>query len=80
MLFIKAGICAVYARTMSELARAMLLAHGIPASYETLTDRIINREGTGLCPMESAVAHTDDIDLGVELIFRRLDELKAARK
>lgn len=80
MLFVKAGIREVYAYTMSESAVDVLTAHGIPFSYEKLTDRIMNRSNTGLCPMESTVNVTNDVDTGVEMIFRKLDELRAGMK
>lgn len=52
-----AGVCGL---TMSAAARDYLAAHGVPAEYGTLAGRIINRDGTGLCPMETAVLDVDD--------------------
>ena len=80
MLFVKASVREVYAYTMSTSAVAVLTAHGVPFSYGKLTDRVMNRDNTGLCPMESTVSVTDDVDTGVEMIFRKLDELRAGRK
>lgn len=80
MLFVKAGVREVYAYIMSKSAVAVLTAHGVPFSYGKLTYRIMNRDNTGLCPMESTVSVTDDVDTGVEMIFRKLDELRAGRK
>lgn len=80
MLFIKAGIAAVYAETMSESAAAILAAHGIPFGYGHMVEYIINRAGTGPCPMEAAVLDTDDIELGVKRVFARYDELRQAQK
>lgn len=82
MLFISAGIAEVYAETMSEGALRLLTSHGVPAGYGQLTDYIINRAGTGPCPMELAVSDVDDDDIamGVERIFSRLDELRKAAK
>ncbi len=80
MLFVKAGVREVYAYIMSKSAVAVLTAHDVPFSYGKLTDRIMNRDNTGLCPMESTVSVTDDVDTGVEMIFRKLDELRAGRK
>lgn len=74
MLFIYSGVTAVHALTMSESAKALFEKHGISYSYDTLTERIINRAGTGICPMELAVAEIEDVRRGVEaLVFRNLD-------
>lgn len=74
MLFVKCGICEVYARTLSKGAMAVLKAHNIPYTYGTLTERIINREGTDTCPMEKAVSETDDIEEGYELLKKQLNK------
>lgn len=50
----------VYAEVMSEPALETLTKHGIKAEYGTLCDNIINRAGTGICPIEQAVAGIDD--------------------
>lgn len=42
----------VYADVISTPAIDMLRTHGIEVSFATETDYIINRAGTGLCPME----------------------------
>ncbi len=55
MLFVLAGIKAVYAPVMSTSAIAILEQNDIPASYATRTEQIINRKGTGICPMEQSV-------------------------
>lgn len=54
-VFILGGAKSVFALTMSDSAIALLQAHGIPCSWRTRTDQIINRTGTGLCPFEQAV-------------------------
>lgn len=79
LLFVRAGITAVYARTLSEGGRAVLEAHRIPVEYDILTPAIRNRAGTGPCPMEDAVAGTDDPEVAYRLIRERLNALRAAR-
>lgn len=54
-LFVLAGVCAVYADVMSEGAETLLQAHGITYRAQKVVPYIINRQGTGMCPMESAV-------------------------
>lgn len=62
MLFIKSGIKEVFAKTLSESGKKILENNGIYYEYETLTEKIINRAGTDVCPMEKAVKGTDDIE------------------
>lgn len=62
MLFVKAGIVSVYGKTMSKSGKAYLEANGIHATYNILTERIINRAGTDICPMEKTVEKINDVD------------------
>jgi len=75
MLFVKAGIVCVYGKTMSEAGSACLTAHGIPHFFDTMTEHIINRTGTGICPMEEAVADIEDIGEGYAALKKRLAAL-----
>ena len=77
MLFAKAGVRAVHAEVMSDGAAALLATHGIDASCDVRTAAIENRQKTGLCPMESAVAGIEDINAGIAAIRRRAEELRA---
>ena len=60
LLFVKCGIKNVFAKTLSENGKKVLKLYGVNYEYEVLTERIINREGTDTCPMEKAVAGTED--------------------
>lgn len=75
MLFVKCGIKGVFAKTLSKSGREMLLSHGIECEYETLTDSIINREGTDVCPMEKTVKDTCDIEEGYKLLKAKLQTM-----
>jgi len=55
MLFVLAEIKEVYGGVMSEQAANYLKQHGIKYSYGKIVDAIMNRKGTGICPMEMAV-------------------------
>ena len=80
MLFVKAGVRAVFADVMSVGAERLLKAHGIETGCDTLADVILNFDKTGPCPMESAVCDTDDIDGGMLRIIKKADEMKKFRK
>lgn len=75
LLFIKCGIKDVFAKTLSESGRKVLELHGIPCTYETLTEKIINREGTGMCPMEKTVLEIDDAEEAYSALKRKLQSM-----
>lgn len=74
-LFILAGVRAVYAATLSEGGRELLTRHGIPVQWETLTPTIRNRDNTGICPMEQAVAEATDPADALRRIEERMAQL-----
>ncbi len=80
MLFSLLGVNGVYAAVMSEAGKAYLDSKGIKSEYGTLVPEIINRAGTGRCPMEQAVSETDDAREGFEHIKERLAQLRAAKE
>ena len=72
LLFLRAGISAVWGDVMSESAAALLCARGVPFSCGVLTPRIVNRAGTGVCPMEAAVGDVDDPDAAYAIFREKL--------
>ncbi|MBE6855459.1 MAG: DUF1893 domain-containing protein [Ruminococcus sp.] len=80
MLFALAGVTVLYAEVLSQSAVAVLERYGIRYSYGTLTDHIINRSGSGLCPMEEAVAEVEDLHAAFEAILNRLNQLRKERE
>lgn len=76
MLFVCAGVTEVFAEVMSKAAVNYLNERGITCSYGVLTDKIINRKGDGLCPMELAVMDIEDEKLGFSAIKNRFDEIR----
>ena len=51
---------ALYARVLSEGGATVLEKFKIPYSCGTLTEKIVNRAGTDICPMEKTVFNIDD--------------------
>ena len=80
MLFVLAGAASVYAEVLSESGKQVLEHHGIPVSYGTLTERIINRRGDGICPMEAAVAETDDPSAAIAAVRSKREQLRKGVK
>ncbi|WP_051411611.1 DUF1893 domain-containing protein [Ruminococcus flavefaciens] len=76
MLFVKAGIACVHGKTMSESGKAYLESHGIPCTYDILTEKIINRQGTDICPMEKTVAELDNTDEALDALSKKIAELR----
>lgn len=77
LLFVRAGITAVYAKVLSKSAQTILSNRNIYFEYDVLTDKILNRANTGICPMEKAVADTNDADEGFRRICNTLRLLKS---
>lgn len=76
LLFLKSKIKKVYAKVLSESGKNMLEKHGIYCEYQTLTPKIANREGTDICPMEKAVAHTENAEEAYLLLKEQLKLLQ----
>lgn len=76
MLFIKAGIKEVYAETLSVSAKIVLEKYSVPFTYGILTEKIINREGTDICPMEKVVLTVEDIETGYSLLCEKLKSIR----
>ena len=60
LLFAYGGVRSVWAARMSEAARDCLRAARISFDYEELVPAILNRDSTGLCPMEQRAMGIDD--------------------
>ena len=79
MLFVKAKIKELFAETISRSAAEFLQNSGLPFSYRTMTEYIVNRDGTGRCPMESAVLLCTDAESGYRILKEKLAALKAGQ-
>ncbi len=79
-LYILLGIRRVYALIISESALALLQNYGVAVDYESCVPRIKNREGTGFCPMESAVLAETDPSSALRGIRTALAALRGGQK
>lgn len=77
LLALNLGIIEVFAETLSVSAKEILIKHNIAVSYETLTEKIINRQGTDICPMEKTVLNTFDLKKAFILLKNKVNELKS---
>lgn len=76
MLYTLLGVKAVYAEVLSEKAKEIFEENGIKLEYDTLTENIINRHGTGLCPMEEAVNDMNNAAGALAAIEAKIAEMK----
>jgi len=79
LLYVHAGVVAVHARLASTPGLAVLAAHGIPADADRTVPAILNRDRTGGCPLEAAVASTDDPGMAVAVLTATLERLRSGR-
>ncbi|MCM1321915.1 MAG: DUF1893 domain-containing protein [Bacteroides sp.] len=77
LLFTFLGIKELYTPVLSEAARGVLEAHGILYHADTIAEEIINRSGTGCCPMECAVRHISEPKDAVPALKNALSLLRA---
>ncbi len=76
MLFVLAGISNVHAKVISSAGLEFLRKHNISVSYDTLTEKIINRAGTGMCPMEEVVWDEENPQKAYEKLKEKLQNMK----
>lgn len=74
-LYVLLDVKELYANVISRGALAVLEKYNIPAEYCTLAEAIINRSGTGFCPMETVVKEADTPENALALIREKLKEL-----
>lgn len=79
LLFVKCSIKNVFAKTLSKSGMEILERHGVVYEYETLAEKIINRSGTDICPMEKALANTENPKEAFEILKRKLAEIQSHR-
>lgn len=78
-LYVILGVKEVHADVMSEGAEAVLKEYGVGVQHDQSVEFIINRLGTGKCPMESAVWDISVPGDALAAIRIRLEELKSAK-
>ena len=69
------GVGSVYAQVISQPAADVLTRYGIELTYDTLVSAIASRDGTGFCPMETAVWDIDDPVQALDAVRRQLAKL-----
>lgn len=75
-LYLLLGIARVHSVVMSQEAAQVLQSGGIEISFEENPVRILNRERSGFCPIETAVLGISDPLMALKAIREKLMDLK----
>lgn len=75
-MYVLLKVDALYAQILSKPALRVLEEAGIHTEYGQIVDAIINRTGTGFCPMESAVLDIDDPLEALAAVEKKLEQLR----
>lgn len=67
-IYVALGVAEVHAEVMSVTGQEVLKKHGIVATAEVITEQIVNRQGTGICPMEQAVSNVSSVEQAVNAL------------
>ncbi len=74
-LYVLLGVKNVYARVISNSALQVLKRKKIFVEYGELTENIINRQGNGICPFESATLDIQDAETAYKAIRAKMAEM-----
>lgn len=77
LLYAYMGVAQLCAHVMSERAAQVCELHGIAYRCDMIVPHIINRKGDGVCPMEQAVAQTDDPRAAASIIAAKLKAMSS---
>ena len=75
MLLALSQVQYIYAYVLSRKAREILDAYKIDYDYEKLADYIVNRDHTGMCPMEKTVYDMTDLNEALAALIQKQEEL-----
>ena len=71
LLMVYAGVKEVFTPTISVPAVEVFEKHNVKITYDKVVERIINRTGDGLCPMESLCLNVENPEEAFDVIRHR---------
>lgn len=80
VLLVLGGVKAAYGEITSAAAVGYLKARGVEIRCGKCVDVITARDGTGVCPIESAVLDIEDPEEALRAIIGRIQALQKARR
>ena len=75
MLYVLLGVKEIYTPVISQPAKKTLESHGIGLVFDECVEAIMNRAGTGPCPMEDAVKGIENPKEALLAIRQKIKEL-----
>ena len=69
------GVRKVFGKIMSKAAKEYLEKHDIKFEFDMLVDKISNRTGDGICPLEASVLDIEDPQEGLKSIKLTIERL-----
>ncbi len=76
MLYVLLGVKEIYTPVISQSAKMTLETQGITVCFDTCVEGIVNRAGTGPCPMEDAVKGIDNPQDALLAIRKKFENLQ----
>lgn len=76
-LYVLLNVSAVYGEVMTAEAESILRSHGIHAEWGVSVERIINRRGDGICPMEEAVQGISSPEEALPALRKKIASLQS---
>ncbi len=76
LLYCLLGVRQVYGTVVSLSAVKVLRKNGIEVFWDTLAENILNRNKSGLCPLEAATASIDDPEEALPTILQTIASLQ----
>ena len=76
LLMVKGGVKEVYADIISSHAFDVFEKYKIKTYYGNLVEYIINRDKTGMCPMEKAVLEVDEPNTAYDVLKKKIAEMR----
>lgn len=76
LLMVKGEVKEVYADIISSHALDVFEKYKVRAYYDTLVEYIVNRDKTGMCPMEKAVLEVDEPNTAYDVLKKKIAEMR----
>lgn len=73
LLMVYAGVKEVYTPIISVPALQVFNNHNIIINYDKIVKRIINRNGDGLCPMETLCIDIESPETAFDILSQKID-------
>ena len=78
-LMLYGGVKEIYTKLISEHALELLNAHQIHVEYDEKVPYIINRDQTGMCPMEETCLNIDEPKEAYQALQQKLAEMSRGK-